>query len=57
MNDRPIDPIARRAAGGAFEGIHSSRKNGWAEIKPMARHWAGLIRERLDQIHEVGTVF
>jgi hypothetical protein len=52
-----VRAVERRAAGGAFEGIHSSRKNGWAEIKPVARHWAGLIRERLDQIHEVGTIF
>ena len=52
-----IRAVERRAAGGAFEGILSSRTNGWAEIKPMARHWAGLIRERLDQIHEAGTLF
>jgi len=52
-----VRAVERRAAGGAHEGIHSSRKNGWAEIRPVARHWAGLIRERLDQIHEVGTIF
>ena len=49
--------VERRAAGIAAEGIHSSRRNGWAEIKPLARHWAGIIRERLDQIHEADTFF
>jgi hypothetical protein len=49
--------VERRAAGIAAEGIHSSRRNGWAEINPLARHWAGIIRERLDQIHEADTFF
>jgi hypothetical protein len=49
--------VERRAAGIAAEGIHSSRRNGWAEINPLARHWAEIIRERLDQIHEADTFF
>ena len=49
--------VERRAAGIAAEGIHSSRRNGWAEIKPLARQWAGIIRERLDYIHEADTFF
>jgi len=52
-----VRAVERRGAGGAYEGIHSSRKNGWAEFKPVARHWARIIRQRLDQIHEVETVF
>ena len=52
-----VRAVERRAAGGAYEGVHSSRKSGWTEFKPVARHWAGIIRQRLDQIHEVGTIF
>ena len=52
-----VRAVERRAAGGAYDGIHSSRRSGWSEFKPVARHWAGIIRQRLDQIHEVGTIF
>lgn len=52
-----IRAVERRAAGLAADGIHSSRRNGWAEIKPLASQWAGIIRERLDYIHEADTLF
>lgn len=52
-----VRAVERRAADIAPDGIRSSRRNGWAEFKPIARQWAVVIRERLDQIHELGTIF
>lgn len=49
--------VERRAADIAPDGIRTSRRNGWAEFKPIARQWAVILRARLDQIHELGTIF
>ena len=45
--------VERRAGGQAVGGIQSSRASGWAEIKPGVKRWGGLVRDRMDQIHDL----
>jgi hypothetical protein len=45
--------VERRAGGQAVGGIQSSRASGWEEIKPGVKRWGGLVRDRMDQIHDL----
>jgi hypothetical protein len=45
--------VERRAGRQAVGGVQSSRASGWAEIAPGVKRWGGLVRDRMDQIHDL----
>ena len=45
--------VERRAGGQAVGGAQSSRASGWVEIEPGVKRWGGLVRDRMDQIHDL----
>lgn len=45
--------VERRAGRQAVGGVQSSRASDWAEIAPGVKRWGGLVRDRMDQIHDL----
>ena len=45
--------VERRAAGQSVGGVRGSRSSGWAEIVPGVQRWAKILREDLDDIHDL----
>jgi len=49
--------VERRAAQEASSTVQrSSPVTTWAEVRRLARRWARILRERLDQLHELGPI-
>jgi hypothetical protein len=46
----------RRGAEPLTGAIWSNTVSSWSEVRRLARQWARLLRERLDQFHELGRI-
>jgi hypothetical protein len=51
---RAVERRAAQSAGGSLQW--SSPVTTWAEVRRLARRWARNLRERMDQLHELGPI-
>ena len=51
---RAAERRAAQSPGGRVQ--RSSPVTTWGEVRSLARRWARLLRERLDQLHELGAI-